>query len=145
MSLFILHLLRHQRLTLPEAKMKNPQMSGSSRDRGFMLGSRGRELNSRTSGGLSRIFPLFSLLIWARVGSRFGGEKVTFENMVECPKCGYYFNVCSVEEKVPEPVEKVVRCPECGSERVYKDGIRYTASGEVQRYLCRDCTYRFSC
>jgi len=42
-------------------------------------------------------------------------------------------------------VEKVVKCPECGSQRVYKDGIRYTRSGEMQRYLCRDCGYRFSC
>jgi DNA-directed RNA polymerase subunit M/transcription elongation factor TFIIS len=79
------------------------------------------------------------------VASRFGGEKVTVENMVECPRCGYCFNVCSVEKKVPEPVEKVVKCPECGSERVYKDGIRYTRSGDVQRYLCRSCYYRFSC
>ena len=36
------------------------------------------------------------------------------------------------------------RCPECGSERVWKDGIRYTKHGEVQRWLCRDCFLRFS-
>jgi integrase/predicted RNA-binding Zn-ribbon protein involved in translation (DUF1610 family) len=35
-------------------------------------------------------------------------------------------------------------CPECGSERLYKDGIRATAQGDVQRYLCRDCGLRFS-
>ncbi|MDH5690094.1 MAG: hypothetical protein OEY81_01520 [Candidatus Bathyarchaeota archaeon] len=37
-----------------------------------------------------------------------------------------------------------VKCPECGSQRVWKDGIRYIRFGEVQRYLCRDCYYRFS-
>ena len=36
------------------------------------------------------------------------------------------------------------KCPECGSQRVWKDGIRYTPYGEVQRYLCRNCAYRFS-
>ena len=37
-----------------------------------------------------------------------------------------------------------VRCPECGSQRVWKDGLRYTGSAEIQRYLCRNCYYRFS-
>ena len=36
------------------------------------------------------------------------------------------------------------RCPECGSRRIWKDGIRYNAGGNVQRYLCRECGYRFS-
>ncbi|MEM3697434.1 MAG: hypothetical protein QXQ94_08055 [Candidatus Bathyarchaeia archaeon] len=40
--------------------------------------------------------------------------------------------------------EKAVKCPMCGCERVYKDGIRYARQGEVQRYLCRNCAYRFS-
>jgi integrase/predicted RNA-binding Zn-ribbon protein involved in translation (DUF1610 family) len=36
-------------------------------------------------------------------------------------------------------------CPECGSFKIYKDGLRYTRSnGQVQRYLCRDCGFRFS-
>ena len=39
---------------------------------------------------------------------------------------------------------KQLRCPECGSKRLYKDGLRYTKQGEVQRYLCRSCGYRFS-
>jgi integrase len=38
----------------------------------------------------------------------------------------------------------MVVCPECGSERLYKDGLRYTNEGQVQRYLCRNCGYRFS-
>jgi len=35
-------------------------------------------------------------------------------------------------------------CPECGSQRVWKDGIRSTSLGPVQRYICRNCGYRFS-
>ena len=41
-------------------------------------------------------------------------------------------------------VENTAKCPQCGSERVWKGGVRYTPSGEVQRYLCRECCYRFS-
>ena len=41
-------------------------------------------------------------------------------------------------------VEKVVNCPVCSSQKSYKDGIRYTRSKEIQRYLCRDCGSRFS-
>ncbi|MDI6847764.1 MAG: tyrosine-type recombinase/integrase [Candidatus Bathyarchaeia archaeon] len=36
-------------------------------------------------------------------------------------------------------------CPECGSKRLFKDGLRYLKDGStVQRLLCRDCGYRFS-
>ena len=40
---------------------------------------------------------------------------------------------------------KDVHCPQCGSERLYKDGLRYLKDGStVQRWLCRNCGYRFS-
>jgi len=35
-------------------------------------------------------------------------------------------------------------CPECKSSRIWKDGIRYTGKGEIQRYICRSCGFRFS-
>jgi integrase/rubredoxin len=36
-------------------------------------------------------------------------------------------------------------CPECGSTRLYKDGLRYLADDlSVQRWLCRTCGYRFT-
>jgi len=39
----------------------------------------------------------------------------------------------------------VLCCPECGSRLLYRDGIRYLADGsQVQRWLCRNCGYRFS-
>lgn len=38
-----------------------------------------------------------------------------------------------------------VKCPECGSKRIYKAGFRHLKSGiSVQRFLCRDCGLRFS-
>jgi hypothetical protein len=41
-------------------------------------------------------------------------------------------------------VEEVLKCPECGSICIYKDGFRYSKLGQAQRYLCRVCGYRFS-
>ena len=40
----------------------------------------------------------------------------------------------------------MVLCPQCGSKRIWKDGLRYDAcsNGAVQRYLCRSCGFRFS-
>ena len=36
-------------------------------------------------------------------------------------------------------------CPQCGSKSLYKDGLRYLADGStVQRWLCRNCGYRFT-
>jgi integrase len=41
--------------------------------------------------------------------------------------------------------EAVLLCPECGCERVYRDGLRYLSNGETaQRFLCRSCGYRFT-
>lgn len=43
------------------------------------------------------------------------------------------------------PKEPQLRCPECGSSKLYRDGMRYLSNGEaVQRWLCRVCCYRFS-
>ena len=36
-------------------------------------------------------------------------------------------------------------CPECSSVRLYRDGLRQLSDGSsVQRWLCRECGYRFS-
>jgi integrase len=38
-----------------------------------------------------------------------------------------------------------LKCPGCGSVKLYKAGLRYLASGEtVQRWLCCSCGFRFS-
>jgi len=44
----------------------------------------------------------------------------------------------------PGPLAQSPKCPECGSLKNWKDGVRLTKNGEVQRWLCRDCGYRFS-
>jgi len=42
-------------------------------------------------------------------------------------------------------MKRRIRCPQCGSKRLYKDGLRYLKDGStVQRWLCRNCGYRFS-
>jgi integrase/recombinase XerD len=41
-------------------------------------------------------------------------------------------------------IQAFLSCPECGCDRIYKDGLRYTSEGQIQRYLCRSCGYRFS-
>ena len=35
-------------------------------------------------------------------------------------------------------------CPECGSAKVWKDGLRHYGGIMLQRWLCRSCGYRFS-
>ena len=35
-------------------------------------------------------------------------------------------------------------CPSCSGYRIFKNGLRYTSEGQVQRFLCRVCGFRFS-
>jgi len=47
--------------------------------------------------------------------------------------------------RLHKPQPQPISCPECGSTRLYKDGLRYLKDGStVQRYLCRNCGFRFS-
>jgi integrase len=43
-----------------------------------------------------------------------------------------------------DPLKPQLHCPECGSLKLYKDGLRYPDGFEVQRWICRTCGYRFS-
>ena len=55
-------------------------------------------------------------------------------------------------EKKPEgtadvsnrPAQPPIKCPECSSQEIWKDGFRKIKNGKVQRYICRSCGYRFS-
>ena len=42
--------------------------------------------------------------------------------------------------------DRLLKCPECGAkvDRIYRSGTRGTKHGIVQRYLCRECGFRFS-
>jgi len=42
------------------------------------------------------------------------------------------------------PAQPPIKCPECDSLKTWKDGLRYTNLGPMQRYICRNCGYRFS-
>jgi len=35
-------------------------------------------------------------------------------------------------------------CPNCHSKRNWKDGLRETNLGSIQRFVCRDCGFRYS-
>jgi len=40
---------------------------------------------------------------------------------------------------------QLIKCPQCGSPRIWKNGLRYVKDGKtVQRFSCRDCAFRFS-
>jgi integrase len=43
-----------------------------------------------------------------------------------------------------DPQIKVLSCPECGSGRIVRDGLRYSSDVSVQRFRCKDCDHRFS-
>jgi integrase/transcription elongation factor Elf1 len=43
------------------------------------------------------------------------------------------------------PIQPSLSCPECGSKKLWKDGLRCLKDGgTVQRWLCRNCGLRFS-
>jgi integrase len=43
------------------------------------------------------------------------------------------------------PLVQPPRCPQCGSKKLYKDGLRYVRDGtSAQRWLCRAFSYRFT-
>jgi len=46
-------------------------------------------------------------------------------------------NAASTSPQVPA-------CPECTSQKIVKDGMRRTKNGDVQRFLCKSCCFRFS-
>jgi len=37
-----------------------------------------------------------------------------------------------------------MRCPQCGSQKIWRDSHRYRNQKTIQRYICRTCGYRFS-
>ena len=47
-----------------------------------------------------------------------------------------------VQSSIPQINNEII-CSKCKSDNVVKNGKRNNQSGELQRYLCRDCKYRF--
>ena len=50
----------------------------------------------------------------------------------------------AIAHAVAITVTSTQRCPSCHSQLTWKDGVRRTNYGAVQRYLCRECGFRFS-
>jgi integrase/ribosomal protein L37AE/L43A len=51
----------------------------------------------------------------------------------------------SRESDLQESASTSPRCPQCGSKKTIRDGQRYLAdSVNIQRWLCKNCGYRFS-
>ena len=54
----------------------------------------------------------------------------------------------SVKRSLPASsldARSIPRCPGCGSQRVWRDGMRFPMFGDpIQRWICRECGYRFS-
>ncbi|MEM2969008.1 MAG: hypothetical protein QXP44_04830 [Candidatus Bathyarchaeia archaeon] len=63
--------------------------------------------------------------------------------IVNCPYCGKILSE-EVWKGTNSTIPQTVKCPQCSGKRLWKDGKRKIASGEVQRYYCRDCGFRFS-
>lgn len=40
-------------------------------------------------------------------------------------------------------INESIECKKCKTEQIVKDGKRYNKSGLIQKYLCRNCGYRF--
>jgi integrase len=50
-----------------------------------------------------------------------------------------------LDESSPLAQPPLQPCPECNSRKIYRDGLRYLTDGTTtQRWLCRNCGYRFS-
>jgi len=48
-----------------------------------------------------------------------------------------------VQSSIPSINNDVIVCSKCKSSNIAKNGKRHNTSGVLQRYLCRDCKYRF--
>src|SRR5665648_337180 len=65
------------------------------------------------------------------------------QKIVNCPHCGKILlkNLWKAKSSINQ---KIVKCPQCGSMKNWKNAKRYTPTGVIPRYYCRDCGLRFS-
>ena len=108
-------------------------------------------------------FP-FSFFRNLRLIASLAGEKKMSEEILKCPECGsqsawkygtgnnsvigYVCKNCTCHFTRPwVPPKEGLKCPTCGGQRLWRDGSRYLPFDEsvkIQRWLCKDCGYRFS-
>ena len=54
-------------------------------------------------------------------------------------------NPCTCKSNLANSASPLSPCPHCGSTKLWRDAKRFTVYGdEIQRWLCRDCDFRFS-
>jgi transposase-like protein len=41
------------------------------------------------------------------------------------------------------PISNEIVCPKCKSDNVKKDGVRHNKCGDIQRFRCKQCNYKF--
>jgi DNA-directed RNA polymerase subunit RPC12/RpoP len=76
-------------------------------------------------------------------GAGLAGDEIREPKIINCPHCGRALPKEFWHEK-SQAYKVIVECPRCSSTRNWKDAKRYSASGVLQRYYCRDCGRRFS-
>ncbi|MEM2130109.1 MAG: hypothetical protein QXZ70_05885 [Candidatus Bathyarchaeia archaeon] len=62
------------------------------------------------------------------------------ENMMEA----YYTHGFPKNEEPSSRFTQPITCPSCDSQKNWRDGFRKTDTGNIQRWLCRRCGFRFS-
>jgi ssDNA-binding Zn-finger/Zn-ribbon topoisomerase 1 len=89
------------------------------------------------SGDFTRITPFFFRLM---LKTKNGGLEIIDQKVINCPHCGKIISMDAFAvKKTLTP-----KCPQCSSNKSFKNGFRHTYRGKVQTFLCRDCGYRFS-
>ena len=81
-----------------------------------------------------------------------GFHKGTKAKSLTRQKSGFKRGKSAEPERPAQPPKQAITmstplaCPQCNSRRIWKDGLRYPRSNQgsaVQRWLCRECAYRF--
>jgi len=81
----------------------------------------------------------------AKAGSQKSGKSDLVSIPAQPPKNKPQPQETATTNKPTSAVEPSLKCPNCGSRRLYRDGLRYLSDGtSVQRWLCRNCGYRFT-
>ena len=111
----------------------------------------------------SQIVRLTGLRYKVRFQSRNGAYLVALNNRheweCECPDFQYRRVVCkhvhavkfslNLRERITAQslgvsASTFTVCKKCGSESLVRNSVRHNKSGDIQRYSCKACSYRFS-
>jgi endogenous inhibitor of DNA gyrase (YacG/DUF329 family) len=77
-----------------------------------------------------------STLFFFSKEARVAGNKIMTRKIVNCPYCGKTLPDGFWYWKSDETLANI-KCPRCGTFSPWKDGLRHTKSGTVNRLLCK--------